>query len=96
MNAGWLRHRMTIHTLPAGTTTTVWASIDHLGGNQHRIYCRWRDFDRRNFEQVQDDVTIKVHVTFGNRVFDITEINQDLKRQGQIVMVGEERVNSDD
>lgn len=96
MPAGRRRHRLTFVTLPGGATSTVWGSLDYEGGRTHRVEVLTKDFDRTNFLQVLDDVTTKIHMTLGNRVFDLDPdgINQDERHLGRVVLAVEERVNS--
>lgn len=95
MIAGRLRKRLTFHTEPAGSSFTVWGALTPQGGRTHLVEIRAHDFDRRNFEQVMDDGTTKIHMTTGDRVFDVNDdINQDDRHLGRVTMTVEERVNS--
>lgn len=96
MQAGRLRHRLTFVTLPSGATSTVWGSLDYEGGRTHSVTIRAKDFDRTNLAQVMDDVTTKIHMTHGSRVFDLDpeQIDQDARHFGRVTLTVEERVDS--
>ena len=103
MQAGWLRHRITIQKLTEtrsasgavvnswSTHVSAWASIEPLKGQEY-LAAKAQDasVDLRVRMRYQAGVTQKMRVLYGSRVFEIVSVINSLEKNKELQLMCKE------